>query len=150
MGNQKKYSVVVNALVVKDKKILLAKRSMEEKHVPGLWSPPGGKLEATGVSWGALQKTAKREVKEEVGVEINDKMLLLENNTFEHDEDGLLVIAITFLCFYRNGTPKPLEDTTAVKWISEKEIDNYEFTHSNVRRYVVKGFKMLEKKLELL
>ncbi len=149
MGEQKKYSIVVNALVVKNNKVLLAKRSMREKHVPGLWSPPGGKVEETGVSWNALQKTAKREVMEETGIEIKDKMFLLINNTFEHYEDGLLVMAITFLCFYKKGNPEPLEDTVDVQWVSEEEISEYEFTHSNVKNYVVKGFEMLKNNPEL-
>lgn len=141
---KKKYCVVVNGVVVKDGKILLAQRSFEEKHVPGCWSPPGGKLEETGTVWSALEKTVKREVLEEVGVEVEDKMHLLINNTFEHAEDDLLVLANVFLCKYKSGEPEPLEDTIAVRWVGEDEVNNYEFTHDNVKNYVIKAFEFLK------
>ena len=44
-----KYTVLVNAVVVKDGKILLSQRSWEDEHGAGKWTIPGGKLEATGV-----------------------------------------------------------------------------------------------------
>jgi ADP-ribose pyrophosphatase YjhB (NUDIX family) len=150
MNKMKNYSVIVNAIVVKDSKILLAQRSMEEKHVPGKWSPPGGKLDEKNVVRDALQKTAKREVLEETGVEIKDEMHLLANNTFSHDEDNLSVIAITFLCFYKKGEPEPLEDTINVRWVSKEEIDNYEFTHPRVKNYIIKAFEFLESNPELI
>ena len=141
---KKQYSVIVNGVVVKNNKILLAQRSMEEKHVPGRWSPPGGKLEESGVVWQALEKTVQREVLEETGVEVEDEMHLLVNNTFNHDEDDLLVISNVFLCKYKSGKPKPLEDTIAVAWMSEDEINDYEFTHQNVKNYIIKAFEYLK------
>jgi 8-oxo-dGTP diphosphatase len=141
---KKKYSVIVNGVVVKNGKILLAQRSNEEKHVPGRWSPPGGKLDETGTFWYALEKTVKKEVLEETGVEIEDEMYHLIDNTFNHEEDDLLVISIVFLCKYKAGEARPLEDTVAVKWISKNEIDNYEFTHANVKHYIIKAFEFLE------
>ncbi|MBU3934870.1 NUDIX domain-containing protein [Patescibacteria group bacterium] len=145
---KKKYCVIINGVVVKDGKILLAQRSLEEKHVPGCWSPPGGKLEEEGTVWSALEKTVKREILEEVGVEVEDEMQLLINNTFEHAEDDLLVLANVFLCKYKSGEPKPLEDTIAVRWVGEDEINNYEFTHDNVKNYVIAAFEFLRKQKE--
>jgi len=142
-SEKKKYSVIVNGVVVKKGKILLAQRSDKERHVPGRWSPPGGKLEETGTVWHALEKTIKKEVFEETGIEIEDEMHLLINNTFNHEEDNLLVISNVFLCKYKDGKARPLEDTVAVKWISENEIHNYEFTHANVKNYIVKAFEFL-------
>ena len=141
---KKQYSVIVNGVVVKNNQILLAQRSMEEKHVPGRWSPPGGKLEESGVVWQALEKTVQREVLEETGVEVEDEMHLLVNNTFNHDEDDLLVISNVFLCKYKSGKPKPLEDTIAVAWMGEDDINDYEFTHQNVKNYIIKAFEYLK------
>ncbi len=137
------YSILVNAIVVKDNKILLCQRSMEEEHVPGKWCPPGGKLEETTRIIEALEKTAKREVLEETGVVIKDEMRLLINNTFRHDEDDLLVLAVVFMCHYKSGDAKPMEDTIDVKWIAEDEIESIEFTHPSVKDYAVKAFELL-------
>ncbi len=138
------YSVLVNAIVVKDGKILLCQRSMQEEHVPGKWCPPGGKLEETVRVVGALQKTAQREVFEETNVEVEDEMRLLINNTFRHDEDDLLVLAVVFICRYKSGEAKPMEDTIDVKWITEDEIESVEFTHPSVKDYVVKAFEAVK------
>ena len=140
---KQKYSVLVNAIVVKDNEILLCQRSMEEEHVHGKWCPPGGKLEETNRVVEALQKTAKREVFEETNVEVEDEMRLLINNTFRHDEDDLLVLAVVFMCRYKSGEAKPMEDTIDVKWIAEDEIESVQFTHPSVKEYAVKAFELL-------
>ena len=106
---------------------------------------PGGKLEFDGVVHEALQKTAVKEVLEEVGIEIEDEMHLIANNTFQHNEDALQAVAIVFLCHYKSGEPKPLEDTADVRWIDSEEIDNFEFHNINVKNYVLKGFEFLRK-----
>jgi len=143
---QQLYSVLVNVVVEKDGKILISQRGLDEDHEPGKWTVPGGTLEHTERSFNVLEETAKREVLEETGIEVEDEMHLLINNTFNHDKDNLLVIAIVFFCRYKSGEAKPLEDTIDVKWITKEEIDNYEFPHPNVRSYVVKGFEFLDKK----
>ncbi len=143
---KEKYSVIVNAVVAnQESKILLIQRGLQEEHGPGTWSVPGGKLEFIGVIYEALQKTAAKEAMEEAGIEVEDEMHLIANNTFQHDEDALQVIAIVFLCHHKSGEPKPLEDTADVRCVSEKEIDNFEFHNVNVKNYVLKGFECLKK-----
>lgn len=143
-SEERKYCVIVNALVVKGDKILICKRSTKEKHVPGRWSPVGGKLEENGTVWSALEETARREVREEAGVEIQERLDFLLNNTFCHEEDNLPVVSVVFVCYFKSGKAKPLEDTTEVKWLSAAEVGNYEFTHDNVKNYILKGFQFLE------
>lgn len=136
------HSIIVNAVIRDGDKILLSQRSFEEKHEPGKWTIPGGKIEITeGDVFNIIEKTLKKEVKEEVDLEIEDNVQLIENNTFIRS-DGTHVIAMTFLCKYKSGTAIPSEDTINVAWITEKEIDNYEFP-PNVRGYVEKGFSLM-------
>lgn len=144
-NEQKKiYSVLVNVVVVKDNKILISQRGENEKHEPGKWTIPGGKLEEVGDFYEALQSTAKREVLEETGVIVKDEMNLLCNNTFNHIKDNQLVLAVVFLSYYQSGEAKPLEDTADVKWIKEEEIEDYEYPHSNVKNYILNGFEFLK------
>ncbi len=143
---KKKYSVIVNAVVAnKEGKILLIQRGLQEEHGPRTWSVPGGKLEFTGVVHEALQKTAAKEALEEAGIEVEDEMHLIANNTFQHNEDNLLVIAIVFLCHHKSGEPKPSDEAVDVKWIGQDEVDNFEFHNINVKNYVLKGFEFLRK-----
>ena len=140
----KAYSVLINVLVSKGDKILLSQRSFDEKHMPGRWTIPGGKIENEDIKEeiiDVVEKTAKREVMEEVGVEIHDELKLVANNTFRRT-DGQMVLALVFLGKYKTNEPKPLEDTIAVQWISKNEIDQYDFP-PNVREYLEKGFSCI-------
>lgn len=141
---EKSYSVLVNVIIEKEGKILISQRGLEEDHEPGKWTIPGGTLEKTGTFFNALEEVARREALEETGVEIKDEMHLLINNTFNHDKDNLLVIAVVFLCHYKSGEARPLEDTINVKWITEEEVDNFQFPHPNVKSYILKGFEALK------
>lgn len=146
LGPEKKYSVVVNAVVANaNGQILLIQRGWKEKHGPGTWSVPGGKLDYVGVVHDALRRTAQKEAREEAGVEIEDEMDLIANNTFEHNEDKLQVIALVFLCRHKSGQPKVSEEAADVRWIGPDEIDQFEFHNVNVKNYVLKGFEFLKK-----
>jgi len=140
----KMYSVLVNVAVEKNNKILLVQRAMEEKHEPGKWCIPGGKLEFTGNFFEALEETAKREVREETGIEIKDDLVFLCNNTFNHRVDNQAVISIVFLARYRSGKAEPLEDTMSVSWAKRDELKDYDFPHPNVKRYVTCAFDYIE------
>jgi len=74
--------VVVTGILVKDGKFLIVKRADWEKAFPGRWTVPGGKLEVldyvlrkkdTPHHWyNVFEDLLKREIKEEVGLEISD------------------------------------------------------------------------------
>lgn len=139
LSTDKTHLVLVNAVVEKDGKILVSQRSWEETHEPGRWTIPGGKVERTeGDVWNVIEKTLKAEVLEETGVEITEKAELLTNNTFIRST-GQHVIALIFLCHWKSGEAKPLEDTADAKWILEEELKKMEFA-PNVKTYIQKGF----------
>jgi 8-oxo-dGTP diphosphatase len=61
--------IAASAAIIKDKKILLCKRSQSERKFPGYWALPGGKLD-DGESF---SDAVKREMKEELGVDFLPK-----------------------------------------------------------------------------
>lgn len=132
------YTVLVNAAIIKNGEMLIIQRSDREKHQAGKWCLPGGKLEETEEVIDSLEKTAKREIKEETGINI-EPLSVIYNNTFKHSEDNQLTLAIIFLCIWKSGEAKPLDDTQNVKWIKEDEINNYHFP-PNVKDYIKTGF----------
>lgn len=138
------HELLVNAIVTKDNKILISKRSLEEKHEPGKWTIPGGKVDETqGDIWDILEFNVKKEVKEETGIDIKDDMRLICNNTFLKN-DGIHVVAMIFLCKWKEGEAHALEDTIDIKWIKEEEVENYKFP-KNVKEYIIKGFIEMKK-----
>lgn len=78
--NQMHYVTVTGILVNSEGKYLITKRADWEKAFPGKWTVPGGKLEVldyvlrekdTGSHWyNVLEDGLKREVEEEVGLEM--------------------------------------------------------------------------------
>ncbi|GEM_PF-969835 len=142
------HQLLVNAVVTKDNKVLISKRSMKEEHEPGKWTIPGGKVEETkGDVWNVLELNIKKEVMEETGVKVQDKMQLICNNTFVK-ANGTHVVAMIFLTKWESGEPKALEDTTDVKWIGIEEVEKYEFP-VNVKDYILKGFMEMKEKRTL-
>ena len=142
LATDKTHLVLVNAVVEKEGKILVSQRSLEETHDPGKWTIPGGKVERTeGNVWNVIEKTLFGEVREESGIEIEENVQLIANNTFIRST-GQHVIALIFLCHWKSGEAKALEDTNDVKWITKDEIGNFDFS-PNVDKYILKGFELL-------
>jgi len=144
LATDKTHLVLVNAVVEKDGKILISQRSFKETNQPGSWTIPGGKVERTeGDVWNIIEKTLNAEVMEETGVEITENAQLLTNNTFIRST-GQHVVALIFLCHWKSGEAKPLEDTIDVKWITGQELKKMEFA-PNVDIYIQKGFDAIKK-----
>ena len=82
MNEKKLFKVVITAIVVKDNRYLILQRSSNEKKFPNRWTVPGGKLTTedyvhlekdTPYYWyNVLERTLRREVKEEAGIEIKN------------------------------------------------------------------------------
>jgi len=142
LAKKQSHLILVNALVEKDGKFLISQRSFEESHEPGKWTVPGGKVDQTeGNVWNIIEDTLAKEVLEETGVKIKKDAELVCNNTFIRST-GHHVVALIFLCHWKSGKAKPLEDTIDVRWISKKEVDKLVYP-PNVRTYLLRGFKAL-------
>lgn len=114
----KKKIVVTAAIIRHDGKILITERP-EGRHLEGLWEFPGGKKEANE----GLEECVKREIREEIGVDINPYELLL---TVTHEYETKIVELHTFLCSLVSGTPAPLEGQK-MQWVDPEELTLYQF-----------------------
>lgn len=118
-----RYVVNVEGLVLREGRYLLATRSADEDHAPGGLAPPGGKVEGLAGAAHILEETLRREIREEVGLELDEEMVYLESNSFVAD-DGDPVVDIVFLCRYKSGTAAALDlaELTAVRWMTAEEV----------------------------
>lgn len=123
-----------------DKRCLILKRDEREKVHPGRYGVPGGKLE-----WGdlpidtptringdvldfeyAIDGLLKREVSEEAGIEIEDKLIYLHSMAFVRP-DETPVILIKFAAKYKSGDVMLEEGAfTDYAWVNAEEIKRYE------------------------
>ena len=120
------YIVNVEAAVVQEGRYLTIVRSERESHAAGVLSLPGGKVEHADNTPNVLEETLRRELLEEVGVQVKEGIAYVESNAFVAD-DGEQVINIVFLCRYKSGTPTAIDpdEVVAVQWLTTQEILNH-------------------------
>lgn len=112
----------VEGAVYKDGKWLLVMRSSKETHAAGDISMVGGTVEPRTQFPNALEETLKRELREEVGIEIEDSVRYVESNIFTTNS-GTHVLDVVFLCLYKSGDARVLSDEVAgVYWLTLEEI----------------------------
>ena len=93
--------VGIGIYVRKNGKLLVGKR--KGAHAGGTWCAPGGHLEK-GESW---EECARREVKEETGIEIEH--IHFGNATNDIYPDGKHYITIQMIADWKSGEPQALE-----------------------------------------
>lgn len=134
-NNQYLHEVAITAIIVKDNKYLITRRSPNKKRFPGMWTVPGGKMETndylqlpkdTEHYWyNVLERTLRREVKEEVGVDIDHIEYVTSLATIHTDGSPSLVISC--LADYMGGEIKlQEEENDQFAWVSLEEAKNYQ------------------------
>ncbi|MDO8407993.1 MAG: NUDIX domain-containing protein [bacterium] len=129
------FEVVITAIIEKDGKYLITRRSLEKKRFPGAWTVPGGHLEPADFMaypkdtehywYNVLEKALAREIQEEVGLTIENIRYVTSLAT-EH-KDGNASIVISCLADYVSGEVKlQEEETDRAEWVSVEEAKGYE------------------------
>ena len=109
--------IIVHALIEKDGKYLVTKRSDEESTFAGYWDIPGGLVEI-----GELPKNAViRETKEEVNLTINPMNVIHEDSNLDTVKD-LIFIRLVYVS-------KLIDDIENIK-LDELEHSEYKFISS--------------------
>lgn len=118
----------VEGAVYREGKWLVIKRSSKEEHAGGLLSLVGGTVENEGFSKNLLERTLKRELYEEVGINIKESVQYVRNTSFLLN-DGKEVLDFVFYCEIDTGEPfvKSPDEVEAVFWLTADEI----FEHPN-------------------
>ncbi len=114
----------------KEGKFLVTKRSPSKKVHPNKWTVPGGGLnvddymhgpqtEGMGAWYGAVEAALRREVKEEVNVEIGKATYLLDLTFIR--PDAIPVLVLSYYSPYVSGEVKLDEDAVEYRWVGLKE-----------------------------
>jgi len=119
----KKSFEVVGAVIVREGKILCAKRGSEGM-LPGLWEFPGGKVESTESKREALA----REIREELATEI-DVGSQIECTVYDYD--FATVTLTTFFCSVVSGEPEKSEHSELL-WLVPQELSTIEWAPADI------------------
>ena len=139
------YVLVVTCVVIRkkrgqDPKVLIIKRSPKEIEGPGLWTIPGGRIEPsdwikikipklTYEIWaGALECGCRRELREEAHITASRLNFLAGEERLFFRKSGKPTIVFRFWTQKANwGKIRLDKGGTIYKWVTQEDLDNYEF-----------------------
>jgi ADP-ribose pyrophosphatase YjhB (NUDIX family) len=119
--------VGAGALILRDGKLLLVKRGAQPGF--GKWSVPGGLVEL-GEN---VQDAMVREVKEEVGFDVEAVKLTDVADTITLDNDGRVqyhFVVVNFIARIVGGELKTGTDILEAKWVPVEEVEKVNLTSS--------------------
>ncbi|MFS0861176.1 NUDIX hydrolase [Fredinandcohnia sp. 179-A 10B2 NHS] len=135
------FIVNVEAAIRKKDKWLIIERSLKEEHAGGMLSLVGGKVELEGNSSDILERTVRREIYEEVGIEVEDELVYVQSTSFVTGS-GEHVVDIVFLGRYKSGEayPKSPDEVEKVLWLTTEQV----IEHSNSPVFLKDSIKRSE------
>ncbi len=134
-----KSRVIVAAVIEKEDKVLLGKRTENVGPYPNTWHLPGG-----GVKLGeeSLKEALAREIKEEVGIEVNEIQEISFDEDYEPDKNGEMT-HYTFLIYkvkYAKGTEKAGDDLRELKWFTKKDLQAISLARPSIKLFKKLGW----------
>ena len=135
MENNNLHEIAITAIISKDNKYLITRRSLNKKRFPGKWTVPGGKLEVndyadatkdTDNGWyKVLERALKREVKEETDLEIKNVDYLIDFATIYKDGSASLIISC--VAEHESGEVKlQEEESDQHAWVTLEQAKSYD------------------------
>ena len=109
--------VALECFVKKDGKYLMLKRNSDKKILPGVWMAPGGKIEFNE----GLFECARREIREETGLEINNLRIKATGNGYMKDLNEEVFFHFVF-ADYAGGILKNNPPDGELRWLTVEEI----------------------------
>jgi len=127
------FKIIATAVIVKNNKFLIAKRSEKEERFPGLWTVPGGKMDTGDYTKGkkdtahywynALETTLKREITEEVGMKIKNIRYVTSLADNPKGKDPSIVLSL--MADWTSGKGKISNEIIEFSWVDLKEAKKY-------------------------
>lgn len=131
--SDKLHELAITAIIIKDGKYLITHRSNPNKKFYDMWTVPGGRLELSDYArfekdtthhwYTILEKVLHREVKEEVGLEIDNINYL---TSIAMKVGAYPSVILSFLADYKNGEVLlQEEELDQAEWVTLEEAKNY-------------------------
>jgi len=116
--------LVVAGIIEKNGKVLIAQRKEDCPREPLMWEFPGGKVERGETPAQSL----KREIKEELGIEIDVGEKFLETSL---EDKGVEIALAAYRARWKSGAAKAI-DVRDFRWVEVEELGGFEFAKADV------------------
>ena len=116
---------VLAALIIKEGKILIARRNSGNEEVIGKWEFPGGKLEKNETEEVGIE----REIREELGIVIKANKYIM-NNIFNYPNKSINLKL--YECEYISGNINNLTSHSEYKYVKANELLKYDLCPADI------------------
>jgi 8-oxo-dGTP diphosphatase len=119
----------VGAIVVDGDRVLLVERGQEP--LKGIWSLPGGVVEAGE----RLEEAVRREALEETGLEVAPVSIAAVFERIMRDASGRTeyhYVLIDYLCEVTGGELRAASDARRAEWVPRERLASYEITEGTL------------------
>jgi 8-oxo-dGTP diphosphatase len=157
MENKILHEVVITAIIMKEGKFLITRRAASKKRFPGMWTVPGGKLETNDYTslpkqtkdywYNVLEQALRREVREEVGIEIDTIEYLTSLARVHEDGNPSIVISCT-ANFVSGDVRLDGAESDDFAWVSLEESKKYQLIDGIYDELVMIDKKLRGEKVE--
>ena len=114
---------VTAAILIKDKKVLIAKRKADDRQA-NKWEFPGGTVEKDETP----QTCLKREMQEEFGIEVSVGTFL-GDSTYHYDHGSIKLLA--YRTHWVSGKIA-LKDHADYRWVTSTQLSEYDFAPADI------------------
>jgi ADP-ribose pyrophosphatase YjhB (NUDIX family) len=116
--------VGVGGVVIHRGRVLLIRRGTEP--LKGEWTIPGGMLELGE----ELREAARRELKEETGLEVEPLEVITVFDRIMHDGQRVKYhyVIVDYACRLKGGRLRPGSDVLDARWVRRKDLPQYHLT----------------------
>jgi len=117
--------MAVGAIVVKDGRVLLARRGKQPSY--GLWSVPGGAVRLGE----RLRPATQREIREECGIEVELTDVIEVVERMVRDDGGRIqyhYVIVDYLARWVSGELAPSAEVLEARWVPPEEFPQYQMT----------------------
>jgi len=125
MSEKESPSVMVDAVVIENEKLLLVTRKKDP--FKGFLTFPGGKVDEGE----KVEDAVKRELREETSLDIEPTDILGVYSDPSRDPRGHR-ISVVFIAKVISGEAKPSSDAESIEWLSVNEIKELGFDHNKI------------------
>jgi ADP-ribose pyrophosphatase YjhB (NUDIX family) len=154
---------IVIGIIQRGDEIILGKKAKGVPPYPDVWHTPGGGADDTGLAAKLYDKGAfndeyfrselKREMKEELGVEIaNIRNIVPEYRqeprqaeTLNKHGEMTHYYFLEYLCDYAGGDLVPSDDLAEARWVKKSDLKNFSLTPPSIEMYKELGWLQVER-----
>lgn len=136
--NRELHRIVSTAIIHRDGTYLITRRSLSKKAFPGQWTVPGGGMEiddyivtppttqsqGNDIWYFALEQSLRREIQEEVDVEVGKLEYLLDLTFIRRD--NIPVLTFSFYTPWASGGVKLNDESIDHAWVTAEEAKTYD------------------------